>query len=255
MRKIILFVMAGFILNSLSALAFDGADQKIFEQANQQYRQGHFDQAAKSYQQLTEKYPKQPAFYYDLGNSLFRKGSGALGQAILAYERAQWLAPRDGDIRSNLNYARSLLEYRVEDKRNWYLKASEEVLARLTENEVRLGALASGFAFLAAWIAALTFRRGEAWRWKRKTLLIFFAFFAALALAKHFETRMMSDAVVIAKDAEVRYGPSDTDQVAFRLGEGLHVHIIDTREGWSRILLVNGESGWIDDSQIGKVHP
>ena len=72
-------------------------------------------------------------------------------------------------------------------------------------------------------------------------------------LAKQIDTSVMRDAIVMSKEAEVRYGPSENDQVAFRLGEGLKVYVVDHREDWSRVILVNGDGGWVQSNQIAEV--
>ena len=69
------------------------------------------------------------------------------------------LDPRDPDIRYNLNYVRGLLQYKIEDKRNWYLKAFEEVLNAFTEKEIILAALIAYFCLMAAWAFAVFFSR------------------------------------------------------------------------------------------------
>jgi SH3-like domain-containing protein len=37
------------------------------------------------------------------------------------------------------------------------------------------------------------------------------------------------------------------------MGEGIKVFVMDRREDWSRVLLTNGESGWVRDSDIAEV--
>ena len=71
--------------------------------------------------------------------------------------------------------------------------------------------------------------------------------------AKRVEVRVMRDAIVMVKKAEARFGPSDGDRVAFRLGGGLKVFVVDHRGDWSRIILTSGEDGWIKNSQIAEV--
>jgi len=113
--------------------AADGAAQnvqqdggRLFDQANVLYREGKHLEAANLYRQLAQESPENPAFAFNLGNALIRLNR--LGEAILAYEKAKLAAPRNEDIRRNLQYARGLVGYRVDDKRNWYLQAAEQGL-------------------------------------------------------------------------------------------------------------------------------
>jgi SH3-like domain-containing protein len=57
----------------------------------------------------------------------------------------------------------------------------------------------------------------------------------------------------MTKECEARYGPSAHDQVAFRMGEGIRVFLVDRREDWSRVLLTNGESGWVRNGDIEEI--
>ncbi len=250
-RTLILLAMTVFI-GSLSAWAAEAPDMKLFEKASQSYRDGNFKEAIADYEQLASNHPDEAVFFYNLGNSYFRAGKP--GPSILAYERALVRDPRDHDARANLNYARGLLEYQVEDKRNWYLKAFDRLLKMVTLEEAYLAAAFFYFLFMTAWVYVIYFRRGLPWGPVRKTFLALMVFSFLFLAAKHLQIHMMGDAIVLAKEAEVRYGPSPSDQVAFRLGEGLKVQVVDRRPGWSRVILASGESGWVSDDQIGVVH-
>ncbi len=249
--KIFRWLLVSFLLFAPPAWSWTSAEAAKFQEANREYRAEHFDKAIELYQELLKEHPRQAVFYYNLGNSYFREKQ--LGEAILAYERARFYEPRDKDIEFNLNYVRGLLEYRVEDKRNGYIRAGEQLLEKFTEEEIDLLWLGTYFFFVISWVFVLFFRRRALWGWKRKTLLMLSGIFFLLSIAKDVETRVMRDAIVMAKDAEVRYGPSESDQTAFRLGVGIKVYVVDQREDWSRVILVNGEGGWMKNSQIVEV--
>ncbi|MDA9101305.1 tetratricopeptide repeat protein [Omnitrophica bacterium] len=223
-----------------------------FEKANQLYRQQQYGEAASIYERLTHEY-NSATLFYNLGNSYFRMGK--TGEAILAFERALMRSPRNRDVRYNLNYVRSLLEYRVEDSRNWYLRAGEGLLRYFRPDEIYLMALLAYFLFIASGCFVIYFRRGLPWGWRRKTLLFITVLMFMFWGAKTVQTQVLRDAIVMAPEVEVRYGPSAADQVAFRLGEGLKVYVIDRRENWSRIILTNNESGWVRNDQIEEVAP
>jgi tetratricopeptide (TPR) repeat protein len=245
---------AGFLLIVLwlAPSAYAGAETaKVFEEANTSYRTGDYAKAAGLYEFLIEREPRTAAFYYDLANTDVRLGK--LSRAILNYEKALRLDPRNADIRANLYYTRGLLEYRVEDTRNWYLKTTEAVLTWVTEREVYAAVLAVLFVFLAGGILYFLNGRGIFWNpWQR--FVFFVLLLAALvAFGKQVQSNLIRDAIVMQKECEARYGPSEHDQAAFRMGEGIKVFVMDRREDWTRVLLTNGESGWVRDSDIAEV--
>lgn len=240
-----------FIFVATAGLAWTPGDLKTFEKANQDYRQGRFQKALEGYQSLAQKFPADGGLFYNLGNTHYRLEN--LGEAILAYERAKWLEPRDVDTRYNLKYLLDSLEYRMEDKRNWSIQIGEKFLSYFSEKEIRCTALLIFFLLLSSWAVSLFFRGAPLWGWPRKLLLVLFFIFAALGGAKNIQSHFIRSAIVMLKEAPVRYGPSEGDQVAIRLREGLKVYVVERREDWSRVLLVNGESGWMDNRQIAEI--
>ena len=249
MKKLLLFFL--LMLAVLPrAFALSAADAELFKKANQDYRKGHFKEAADSYELLSNKNPDEAVFFYNLGNALHRLNK--LGPTIVAYEQSLALDPRNPDTRANLKFARGLVQYRVEDKRNWYLKAAQEVLDYFTEKEVISLVLFTYFLLAVSWSFVLFFKNGAPWG-KRKILLAVSAVFFLVGLAKNIETHFIRDAIVTTSETAVRYAPSEAEKVAFRLGEGVKVYVVDKREDWSRVLLVNGDSGWIPSQQITEI--
>jgi tetratricopeptide (TPR) repeat protein len=246
--------LAWFLLIALCfapAVCTGAETPKAFQEANLSYRIGDYAKAAELYGSLIEQEPRVAAFYYDLANTFVRLGK--MSRAILNYEKALRLDPRNGDIRENLRYTRGLLEYRVEDTRNWYLKATEVVLKYVTEREVHTVVLTVLFIFLAGGILYFLSGRGVFWNPWQQFVFIVLLLAALVAFGKQVQSNMIRDAIVMQKECEARYGPSEHDQVAFRMGEGIKVFVMDRREDWSRVLLTNGESGWVKDSDIAEV--
>ena len=221
------------------------------EDANRNYKTGNYEQAVLDYKELSKEHSNQADIFYNLGNSYFRIGERS--KAILSYEKALTLKPRDKDILHNLSYVRELLEYRVEDKRNWYVKICQKLLGALTNKEAYFLAFFICFLFLLSACTHLFFRKFVFWNWYNKMLFLLGVVVLVVAGAKYVTSDHISDGIVISDKIPVRYGPSTHDQIAFRLGSGLKVFILEKRKEWSRILLVNGESGWVKNSEIGEV--
>jgi tetratricopeptide (TPR) repeat protein len=249
MKRLTCFLLMALWLSTAVCVAADTA--KTFQEANTSYQTGDYAKAAERYESLTQKEPGIAAFYYDLANAYVRLGK--LSRAILNYEKALRLDPRNADIRENLRFTRGLLEYRVEDTRNWYLKATEGVLKYATEREVTTVVLAVLFVFLAGGILYFLNGRGVFWNPWQQFVFILLLLVAVVAFGKQVQSNVIRDAIVMQKECEARYGPSEHDQVAFRMGEGIKVFVMDRREDWSRVLLTNGESGWVKDSDIAEV--
>ena len=76
----------------------------LFAEANAQYAEGNYIEAANRYEQILAEQPAAEV-YYNLGNAYFKQGE--LAQAILAYERALRLQPSFDDAKHNLQYAQA----------------------------------------------------------------------------------------------------------------------------------------------------
>ncbi|MCA9407687.1 MAG: tetratricopeptide repeat protein, partial [Candidatus Omnitrophica bacterium] len=71
------------------------------------YKQGEFAQAASAYEEILTAGGESGAIYYNLGNTYYKMGE--LGKAMLNYEKARQLIPRDSDLNFNYHYLRSKL--------------------------------------------------------------------------------------------------------------------------------------------------
>ena len=224
----------------------------IFQEANAAYRSGDYAKAARLFESLAAKDGRNNGnVFYNLGNACFKQKQ--VGRAILYYEKARRLHPRDRDLAANLAFVRKLLEYRVEDKRNWYLRGAESLLNFFTHREIGIMSLAGGLLFWLSWAFALYFRPGPHWGWRRKTVLFLAAFSVLLWMAKGVYDATVKEAVTLEPETVVRYGPSPKDQLAFRLGEGIKVRVKRKNDEWGQVALPNGEAGWVSLDEIGLI--
>ena len=91
----------------------------IFFEANRFYKSEQYPQAIEAYEELAAAGILSGHLFYNLGNAYIKTGS--IGKAILNYERALQRLPRDADVKSNLEYARSLVEGEtITERRNWF---------------------------------------------------------------------------------------------------------------------------------------
>lgn len=246
-----LFVFVLLLGTAGPALAEPENQAAIFQKANEAYRGGDYPEAARLYESLVTQGARQADIYYNLGNAYFKQKK--IGLALLNYERAKRLEPRDRDIRADLAFSRSLLEYRVEDKRNWYLKMGEIFLETFTREEIALAALAFILLFWLSWAVQLFFRPLTSWGRPQRVFFLAAFSFACLWVSKEIYSRTVQEALALQSQAAVRYGPSHKDQIAFRLGEGIKVRLKKRTGEWSQVLLTNGETGWMANEEIGVI--
>src|SRR5258706_5768809 len=116
-----------------------------FKSANALYDAGKFAEAAAAYEKIE---PKTANVYFNLGNALFRQEK--YGPALLNYERARRLAPRDPDILANLNFAQQHLAVEeLNSPPTGYRRFVQSVVASRTSDEW------SRYELLALWLTVL----------------------------------------------------------------------------------------------------
>jgi len=95
--------------------------EETFFEANQAYKTERYPEALAGYGKLLDAGYRSGHMYYNLGNAHLRQGE--LGRAILAYERARILMPRDADLLFNLRYASDQRQDEVHEEKGLAEKA------------------------------------------------------------------------------------------------------------------------------------
>ncbi len=247
-RAIFLFLLLILFVFLGRVFAIAGPDH--FKEANQLYHDGKYAEAARAYEEVIKAKPMAEA-YYNLANAYFKDKK--VGLAVLNYERALQFAPRDHDVRTNLAYVNRLIEYKIEDKRNWFFRKKSRLLGYVTFTECWILALGAYFMFIVGCLFSLLGRKQVVFDRSGALALVFVIFCSFPLFLKYAEFGGGRAGVVTETQAEVRYGPSNSDRIAFRLVEGLEVALNDEKQDWYRIQLSDGRSGWVPQSQVTPV--
>jgi tetratricopeptide (TPR) repeat protein len=238
--------LALFLLFASSAFS-EAVRLDQFQQGNHLYREGKYLDAANVYEGLVEN-KLFAELYYNLGNAYFKAGKPGL--AVLNYERALNLNPRDRDILANLSYVTRLIEYKIEDKRNWYQRKVSQLLRLVTFDECMFISFLAYFVFMAGLVIHLAVKKVPLFEKAGRLALVFVILCSLPLLLKYAESGAGKRGIVTDLQTEVRYGPSGSDRIAFRLAEGLEVILDDEKEDWYRIRLRDGRSGWAVKTEV-----
>jgi tetratricopeptide (TPR) repeat protein len=249
MNKIMLLFFLGLsiILNVRHVLA--ASPDELYFQAGQAYKSGNFQEAGRLYTELTANGSVSGHIYYNLGNTFFRQGD--LGRAILNYERARLLMPRDADLTFNLGFARDRTHDAVEPVSR-PLAIFFFWLDSFSVSEV-FGLFAIiNLLFFAALALRLTFRRE--WTFSLfVTILVFWAIAGPCLAVKWYQSAADSRAVILASEVDVLAGPDPKDTELFKLHAGTLVHAERDEAGWTLIRIADDKRGWVKSEAIGLV--
>lgn len=223
----------------------------LFHQANQDYKEGRFEEAIQGFQTLLAAGFAGGHVYYNLGNAYFKHGQ--LGQAILSYERARLRLPRDADLKFNLGTAQDRT-----------LDADKLSRGVLSQTFFWLGSLTLTECFLIFGLTNMVFWFLLILRIFFKTDTVYYLLICGLALwlaaglslgLKAFQTAADDRAVILGSEVSVRAGPEAKDTVLFQLHAGTVVHA-ERREGdWALIRLAEDKRGWVRAADAERIVP
>ena len=221
--------------------------------ANSSYEDGDFELAARTYQQIVDQGRREAALFYNLGNAHYKNGD--IGRAVLNYLRAERLAPRDPDIRANLEIARGET-VDVLDEDEGPGAAIVPTALRLTDDELAIVALALWFLTALSLLLKTLMRTGNVRRAAR--YVVFIAGILMLVSAGSLGVRLFDgsddDAVIVADWVDVLSGPDAQYSTEFRLHAGAEARLIDQRRDWARVALGDDEfQGWVPASDVERV--
>lgn len=239
-RILALLALCVFCLNT-SVRAADNST-KPFDAANQLYEQGKFSDAAAAYETLIQSGSVSPALYFNLGNARFK--AGQMGLAIAAYRQAEQLAPRDPDMRANLQFARNQVQGPTQPPGRW-----ARWLATLTVNEW------TALTATAFWLCLLTLTLRQlrpAWKSSLRNFTLgsgLAAVVLGICLASDWSAITQPTAIVIAHENPVRSGPLDEAQMVFPAHDGAELAVLDTKDNWLQVS-AGLRSGWLKREQV-----
>lgn len=220
-----------------------GGGVDAFNQGNEHYRQGEYPQAREAYLQVVAAGIADPQVFYNLGNACFK--AGRLGEAVLWYERARRLAPRDADTRANLQFAETLRLDKTGPgggAGQWL----EELYLFPTLDELSL-------VFSLAFLAACGLGGWRLWRrtWGPWWRLALFALSLGLSLAAgtylgaRLYTQGQVQVVVLAAEVTARSAPDPQQTPVFVVHEGTCLALVRGEGEWLLVRLPGGLSGWV----------
>lgn len=250
---ILLVTCSLFCLAASSVCAADRPSEpnQLFYQGNTLYQARDYLDALLAYDKILELGVESGNLYYNIGNGFFKLNN--YGYAILFYERARRIMPYDSDIRSNLDYARSLTgEPAFEDATDTaFVKALKRPLRDLPLSGLTL--LAIGLYLATALLIAIRITNpivAKKMRFALWTVMALSAYTLIVFGIRYYCEAVQKHGITLQKDVECRYEPIDKSAIHYKLREGSEVLIVTTRDDWRQIRRSDGKVGWVKKSAV-----
>ncbi len=221
-----------------------GNEEQLFQQGNEAYSRGDYEQAIARYEELTATTGFSPAVLYNLANSYAQ--AGKIGRAVVNFERAQRLAPSDSDITGNLELVRKesglfASEPGGADRLFHFLNLQQwAILGLLT---------LVGFTLFQA--AAMKYRLGTKTGTGVRIAGILLLGLAVAGITIHY--RHFKPAVVITADARLLISPFPSAASVGAIQEGRLVYPQKNHGAFTAVRDETNRSGWILSTDIEAV--
>ncbi|MGC8990249.1 MAG: tetratricopeptide repeat protein [Verrucomicrobiia bacterium] len=238
-----------FLWCLISAPAIAAGGQKesalaAFEEANRLYEQAKYEEAAAAYLKILDSGVVSPAVYFNLGNAYFK--SGQLGRAIVSYRKAQQLAPRDPDIRANLQFVRATVGGGSAPTQPFW----QRVVTRLNLDEWAI--LTAGALWLFGGLQALR-QLVQSPFFERRLLTIALLLLLVLCLVGlgcGWHLAAQPWAVVVKPDAVLHHGPLEESPSVQVLQDGQELIVVDEKDDWVQVEGAARGIGWLHKSNV-----
>ena len=229
------------------------AQEAFFEEGNRLYQEGDFAGAVELYERILESGVESGELHYNLGNAWFRLGE--IGPAVLHYERARRMMPRDDDLRANLELARSLTVDEITPLPGFWLLRVARWWVDLLSRPVLLAVVTlTWLTAMGALIVAVAGRSESLVAWSRRVAAAaggLTLVFGLSLMAREIGVGRPDEAVIMAEAAAVHSAPSDDRALLiFTVHEGTRVRVERRSDAWVEIVLEDGRVGWVRSGQL-----
>ncbi|MYN65180.1 MAG: tetratricopeptide repeat protein [Acidobacteria bacterium] len=252
-RRIELSRAVGAALLLVACSAPLAAQEAFFEEGNRLYQEGDFAGAVALYERILETGVESGELHYNLGNAWFRLGE--MGPAVLHYERARRMMPRDDDLRANLELARSLTVDEITPLPGfWLLRVARWWIDLLSRPVLLAVVTLTWLTAMGALIVAVAGRAESLLAWSRRVAAVaggLTLVFGLSLMARELGVGRPDEAVIMAAAAAVHSAPSDDRELLiFTVHEGTRVRVERRSDAWVEIVLEDGRVGWVRSGQL-----
>ena len=230
--------------------------QNSFEKGNILYKNGQYQEAIQSYENIINEEKQQSAeLYFNLGNCYYKLNKVA--PSIYNYEKALVLKPNDPETLNNLKFAKKLTIDEIKEvPKVGFAKLLHNFTSVFHYNTWAMISVGIAFAFLLSFIG---YYFSQLTLSKRIYFIIMFILLFALVITVSAGISEKSQfdndrpAMVFAEMTELRSEPKKTGASIINLHEGAKVYVMQSLGSWRKIELTDGTEGWIDALAIKEV--
>ena len=250
MKRVI--ILTALLLMSVVASVTAQTSAERWESGNKAYIEGNYDKAIEEYTAILDGGEYSMKLYYNLANAYFK--AGAMGRAILYYNKALRLAPGDADIRYNLDVANSYTKDRIQVVPELFLTRWVRTVRQTISGNA--WAVLSLLFFAMILFSVMVYLLVQSLLFRKIGFfasivgLLLFVVTTAFAVTERREATSPSEAIVMNASVSVKAAPEKNATDMFVLHEGTKVRVGDRVESWIEVTIADGNKGWLEERAI-----
>ena len=230
----------------------------LSEKAANAYQQEHYQEALSIYQKMEKEEGTSSELFSNIANTYYRLKDN--GHAIVYYERALLLNPRNKDARFNLDLVREKAVISDQYASSVYAQWLDNLMSAFTSNT---------WAVIAVVLFLLSIAGGALYLFSDKMLLRKSGFFGGLFVLllsafaymcsrhMHIKVTHSTTAIVMKQPCDLSTAPrqpKDSSEVAFQLPLGCKVEVVDSvraqQELWLNVEAGNNRQAWVLSNNV-----
>ena len=248
--KRIIIVTALLLMSVVGAVAQTSAER--WEVGNKAYIDGNYDKAIEEYTAILDGGEYSMKLYYNLANAYFK--TGAMGKAILYYNKALRIAPSQEDIRHNLTLAEAQTKDRIavipEFFLNRWLRTMRNSMSCTAWSVLSLVWLGVMLAFGLLFLLALRIIWRKVGFYGALCVFVLFVATTSFAVSSRNDMLSHSEVIVMGTAISVKSSPDRSATDLFVLHEGTKVKVLTEVDEWVEVVIADGKKGWTLKSNI-----
>ena len=226
--------------------------EALFDRANKAYNEGEYTVAITDYEKILEKGEHSAELYYNLGNAHYKLNQ--IAPSIYYFEKALLLKPNDPEIKKNLAYANNMTLDAIDTMPEMgFSKFYNAVVQWLSFDQWAYVGVAGMLLFVLLYIAFYFFhystRKRIAFILSLVGLLVSI-FAVTMAFLNYSDFNKNQPAIVFDNEIAVRSEPNERGEGVFILHEGTKVNVLESLNGFEKIRIADGKTGWLPKDSI-----
>jgi tetratricopeptide (TPR) repeat protein len=240
----------------LPLLMVAGTDQQtLITEADTAYKAERYTEAVEKYEMVINQGFESAELYYNLGNAYFNLN--LLPSAILNYERAIVLNPRDLDINFNLNIANSMITDKIEVVPEiFYIRWWKSIRSNFnlhTWTITSISILILMIICIGIFILSQTVIIRKLAFWSGIAALLISMISFSMTYTKHSIESQHLEAIVFSPTVTIKSSPNQLGKDLFVIHEGTKVFILEEMNEWGNIKIANGSTGWMPLGSLRRI--